>query len=165
MPGWIGGRTRFAAAAIRALAHYKNNPVVVRTECSEVRVQSNLLVIANGRFAGGGMMLAPNALVDDGLFDVVITDRASRFDVVRELPRINRGRYLDNPKVSVIRASQVALATEQPVPMDIDGESGHYAPARFTLLPSVIRFACLKTEGATDLTVAPRPDTPELIKV
>src|SRR5262245_19439031 len=84
LPAWIGGRARFAAAAIRALAHYRTGPVVVRTESSEVNVQSNLLVIANGRFAGGGMMLAPDALLDDGLFDVVVTDRASRFDVVRE---------------------------------------------------------------------------------
>ena len=101
------------------------------------------------------MMLAPDALLDDGLFDVVVTDRASRFDVVRELPRINSGGYLDNPKVSVLRASEVSLMTEQPVPLDVDGESGDYAPARFALLPSVIRFATLRTEGATDLTVAP----------
>src|SRR5262249_624941 len=72
LPAWIGGRARFAAAAIRALAHYRTGPVVVRTESSEVNVQSNLLVIPNGRFAGGGMMLAPDVLVDDGLFDVVI---------------------------------------------------------------------------------------------
>jgi diacylglycerol kinase (ATP) len=141
LPTWIGGRARFVAAAVGALAHYRTRTVVIRTDESEVSVETNLLVIANGRFAGGGMMLAPHAEVDDGLFDVVVTDRASRLDVIKELPRIRQGGYLSNPKVSSMRAAEVCLATEKPVPLDIDGESGDYAPARFTVLPSVIRLA------------------------
>jgi diacylglycerol kinase family enzyme len=141
LPAWIGGRARFAAAAIRALAHYKTTAVTVRTNDSEVSVESNLLVIANGRFAGGGMMLAPQARIDDGLFDIVITDRASRLDVIRELPRIRRGGYIDNPRVSLLRAPEVSLVTDLPVPLDIDGESGDYAPARLSVIPSAIRFA------------------------
>jgi diacylglycerol kinase family enzyme len=140
LPGWIGGRTRFAVAAIRALANYKTTAVTVRTDQSEIIVESNLLVIANGRFAGGGMMLAPHARIDDGLFDIVITDRASRLDVIRELPRIRRGGYIDNPKVSLLRAAEVSLLTELRIPLDIDGESGDYAPARLSALPSAIRF-------------------------
>jgi len=140
LPGWIGGRTRFAVAAIRALANYKTTAVTVRTDQSEVNVESNLLVIANGRFAGGGMMLAPHARIDDGLFDIVVTDRASRLDVIRELPRIRRGGYIDNPRVSLLRAQEVSLVTELRVPLDIDGESGDYAPARLRVLPSAIRF-------------------------
>jgi diacylglycerol kinase family enzyme len=146
LPAWIGGQARFAAAAVGALARYKNRAVLVRADQSEVRVESNLVVIANGRFAGGGMMLAPHARLDDGLFEVVITDRASRLDVIKELPRIRRGGYLENPKVSVLRASEVGLMTDEPIPLDIDGESGEYAPARFKVLPSAIRFAG-KPEG------------------
>jgi diacylglycerol kinase family enzyme len=141
LPSLIGGRARFVAAAIGALAHYKTRPVLVRTDSSEVSVESNLLVIANGRYAGGGMMLAPHARVDDGLFDVIITDRASRLDVIRELPRIRSGGYLDSPKVSLVRAAEVCLVSAGPIPLDIDGESGDYAPARFKVLPSVIRIA------------------------
>jgi len=143
LPTWIGGRIRFASAAVRALAYYKTNPVAIQADNSQVNVESNLIVVANGRFAGGGMMLAPAALIDDGLFDIIITNRASRLDVVRELPRIRRGGYLDNPKVDMLRAAEVSLVTSRPVPLDIDGESGNYAPARFRLLPSVIRFAAL----------------------
>jgi diacylglycerol kinase family enzyme len=106
-----------------------------------VTVETNLLVVANGRYAGGGMMLAPQARIDDGLFDIVITDRASRLDVIRELPRIRRGGYIDNPRVSLLRAPQVSLATDSRVLLDIDGESGNYAPARLSVMPSAIRFA------------------------
>jgi diacylglycerol kinase family enzyme len=161
LPAWIGGRARFAAAAVAALAHYKTRAVSVRTDRCEFKVDSNLVVIANGRFAGGGMMLAPEASLDDGLFEVVITDRASRFDVIKELPRIRRGGYVENPKVTVLRAFDVGLETEQPVALDVDGESGDYAPARFTLLPSVIRFAgeCgvlpEDKKGAADLRLLP----------
>jgi diacylglycerol kinase family enzyme len=55
------------------------------------------------------MMLAPDAVLNDGLLDVVLTDRATRFDVVKELPRIQRGGYLKNPKVSYFRSPSVLI--------------------------------------------------------
>ena len=108
---------------------------------SEVSIESNLIVVANGRYAGGGMMLAPNAELDDGLLDVLLTDRLTRLDIIMELRRIGRGGHLKNPKVSETRAGEVSICSADPVPIDIDGEMSGYTPARLTILPSVIRFA------------------------
>jgi diacylglycerol kinase family enzyme len=109
------------------------------------------------------MMLAPNALPDDGLLDVVLTDRATRLDVLRELPRIQRGGYLKNPKVSWTRARTVVIepwkgapergttSPDNPPPaeggttsslaIDIDGEAAGYTPAQLTILHRVVRFS------------------------
>ena len=100
LPRWIGGRARFATAAIASLGRYKNKAVSLRVDEREVKINSNLIVVANGRFAGGGMMLAPHSEIDDGLLDVIVTDGASRWDVIKELPRIQRGAHMKNPKVS-----------------------------------------------------------------
>ena len=98
LPKWVGGRARFIAAALRALDRYKLRPVEVRLDDRlHKKIASNLIVIANGRFAGGGMMLAPNAELDDGLLDVILTDGATRFDVIRELPRIRAWRPPEKP--------------------------------------------------------------------
>ncbi len=140
LPRWIGGSARFAAAAIAALGRYKNIAVSLRLDEREMKINSNLIVVANGRFAGGGMMLAPHAELDDGLLDVIVTDGATRLDVIRELPRIQRGAHLKNPKVTEMRAREVSINSEEPMAIDLDGEMVGLTPARLRVLPSAIRF-------------------------
>ena len=140
LPSWIGGSARFAAAAIAALGRYKNVEVSLRLDERAMTINSNLIVVANGRFAGGGMMLAPHAELDDGLLDVIVTDGVSRLDVIRELPRIQRGAHLKNPKVTEIRAREVSIGTEEPMAIDLDGEMVGFTPAHLSVLPSAIRF-------------------------
>ena len=86
------------------------------------------------------MMLAPEAELDDGLLDVIVTDEATRLDVIRELPRIKRGSHLKNPKVSHMRAAEVSIDSAAPMGIDLDGEMVGYTPARLKVLPSVVRF-------------------------
>jgi diacylglycerol kinase (ATP) len=140
LPRWIGGNVRFAAAALAALGRYKNVAVSLRLDERETKINSNLIVVANGRFAGGGMMLAPHAELDDGLLDVIVTDGATRLDVVKELPRIQRGAHLKNWKVTEIRAREISINSEEPMAIDLDGEMVGFTPAHLRVLPSAIRF-------------------------
>jgi len=140
LPRWIGGSARFAAAAIAALGRYRNVSVSLRLDERAMTINSNLIVVANGRFAGGGMMLAPHAELDDGLLDVIVTDGVTRLDVVKELPRIKRGAHLKNPKVTEMRASEVSIGAEEPMAIDLDGEMLGFTPAHVRVLSSAIRF-------------------------
>lgn len=140
LPRWIGGSARFAAAAIAALGRYKNVAVSIRLDAREIQIRSNLIVVANGRFAGGGMMLAPHAELDDGLLDVIVTDEVTRWDVIKELPRIQRGGHLKNPKVTALRAHEVSIDSEEPMAVDLDGEMVGFTPVHITLLPGSIQF-------------------------
>lgn len=141
LPRWIGGQARFSAAAIAALGRYKNVRVSMQLDRErELQISSNLIVVANGKFAGGGMMLAPNAELDDGLLDVILTDGATRWDVIRELPRVRRGGLLKNPKVSAFRAREISIDSEEPMAIDLDGEMVGSTPARISLLPASVKF-------------------------
>ena len=141
LPRWVGGRARFVAAAVRALERYRNYDVQVRLDDDrEIEIASNLIVAANGKFGGAGMKLAPRAEMDDGLLDVILTDRATRFDVIKELPRIRRGGYLSNPKVTQFRARRVSITASEPMAIDVDGEMAGYTPAHLTVLPLAVRF-------------------------
>lgn len=145
LPWWVGGHTRFVAAAVSALSQYRNVAASVSLDDGDdLVISSNLIVVANGRFAGGGMMLAPNARIDDGLFDVLLVDGATRLDVLKELPRIRRGRHLKNPRVRSGRARKVEIATSTPMPIELDGECLGTTPAEISILPSIVRFAILK---------------------
>jgi YegS/Rv2252/BmrU family lipid kinase len=141
LPQWVGGRVRFIAAAVAALGRYRNIRVSIQFDDDrEIQISSNLIVVANGRFAGGGMMLAPHAELDDGLLDVIATDEVTRWDVIKELPRIQRGGHLKNPKVTALRAREVSIYSEDPMAVDLDGEMVGYTPVRIRLLPASIKF-------------------------
>lgn len=149
------GRAMYAVAALRALDRYHNHRVRVRFEQdSEIEAESNLLVVANGKYAGGGMMLAPNATLDDGIFDVIIADRATRFDIIRELPRIGRGGHLKNPRVSEHRARAISITAAEPLAVDVDGDFAGYTPAELVVLPSAIRMMTLPKDQAQGLVLS-----------
>jgi len=140
-PRWIGGHTRFVLAALKALKAYRNHRIWISfDESHETEICSNFLVVANGRFAGGGMKFAPQAELDDGLMDVVLTDEANRLDILKELPRIRFGWHLRNPKVKLLRSRSVIINASQPLPVEVDGESAGFTPARLMLHPSALRF-------------------------
>ncbi len=141
-PPWIGGHARFVLAALKALKTYRNHRIWISFDDGQKsqEICSNFLVAANGRFAGGGMKFAPQAQPDDGLIDVVLTNDARRWDILKELPRIRFGWHLRNPKVKLLRTPSIAISASQPLPVDVDGESAGKTPAKLTIQPSALRF-------------------------
>jgi diacylglycerol kinase (ATP) len=140
-PNWIGGNIRFVAAAVLALKQFQNRNVTVTIDDkSTFSIQSNLIVVGNGRFAGGGMMLAPQAELDDGLLDVVLTNCATRMDVIGELPRVYSGGLLKNPKVALYKAKTVLIEANEKLAIDIDGETVGFTPAKVTIVPRAVRL-------------------------
>lgn len=85
---------RFVAAALGALAAWRERPVRVQID-SETTIEGpmNLVAVANARFAGGGMMLSPGAELDDGRLDVVTASGLNRPGILRELTRIHKGGH------------------------------------------------------------------------
>jgi diacylglycerol kinase (ATP) len=143
LPNWVGGNIRFVAAAVLALKQFKNREVTIKIDDKPaLSIQSNLIVVGNGRFAGGGMMLAPQAELDDGLLDVILTNGATRMNIIGELPRVYSGGLLKNPKVSLYKAKTVLIESTEKLAIDIDGETVGFTPARATILPMAVRFIC-----------------------
>ena len=137
----LKGQAKYALAALRALDRYRNHRVRVKLgQDNELEIDSNLLVVANGRYAGGGMMLAPHAQLDDGLFDVILADGATRWDIIKELPRIGRGGHLKNSRVSEHRARVISITTTEPLAIDVDGDFAGTTPATLTVSPSAVKL-------------------------
>lgn len=96
------------------------------------------VVVANGRYFGGGMKMAPAALPDDGLLDVVTIGDVTKRDLVLTMPKIYRGTHLPHPKAEALRGRVVTMETEVPVPVELDGEQPGTTPARFEVLPGAL---------------------------
>lgn len=118
----LPGRLQYPYAALHALATYR--PVRVRVEVDgEARAfTAATVVVANSAYYGSGMRIAPSAVVDDGLLDVVVVEAASRLELIRALPTVYDGRHVEREEVHVLRGRTVRLHGAPAVPMGGDGE-------------------------------------------
>ncbi|MFL6212015.1 MAG: diacylglycerol/lipid kinase family protein [Pyrinomonadaceae bacterium] len=142
----LSGETRFALAAVAALARWRLRRLRVQVdEGAAEECLTNLVAVANSPFAGGGMMFAPAARVDDGLLDVVTACGIRRAEVIRELTRIHRGGHLANPRVRVQLGARVRIENVTPADalgIEADGDVRGHTPVELRVLPQVLRVVC-----------------------
>jgi diacylglycerol kinase (ATP) len=138
------GRLSFLWATARATLGYKNQRVQLVFDgntAERVEATINTVAVANGRFFGGAMMVAPDAEVDDGMFDVVAMGDLGFGDLLVSGRRIYKGTHLTMDKVSTRRAKVVEAEPIDPnavVELDVDGESPGRLPARFEIVPGAL---------------------------
>jgi YegS/Rv2252/BmrU family lipid kinase len=140
----LGGTLSFALASLKAGVAYKNAPVRLILDGGAAREGKIYNVaVANGRYFGGGMKVAPNAALDDGLFDVVTMGDMGLSDMLLHGLDIYSGKHIKLPKVTVERArrveAQVIEGTGVEVLLDVDGEQPGRLPATFDLLPAGLK--------------------------
>lgn len=139
----LGGTLSFAIATARAGLTYKNKRVRMVFDGAEdaaVDMTVNSVAVANGRYFGGGMQIAPRAELDDGKFDVVALGDLGIADFVKNGLRLYNGTHLGLDKVSHRRCTTLrAEAVDgDEIELDVDGETPGVLPATFRLLPSAL---------------------------
>ena len=97
--------------------------------------------VANGRYFGGGLQIAPMASVRDGLLEIVIVSGAGRVEILRNLPRVFRGTHMTHPAVRHWTARSVSIEATPSVGIETDGEVIGATPATFTILPGALPWA------------------------
>jgi diacylglycerol kinase (ATP) len=137
----FGGRATFFYALTREFVAWQNTNVVLEFD-DDVRREGPLhdVIVANGRFHGGGMKLAPDAKQDDGLFDVVTIGDVTKLDFVTTAPKLYSGRYLSHQRVELLRSATVSVSAAEPLPLEADGETVGTTPARFEVVPAALRL-------------------------
>ena len=136
----LGGKLSFLMGSIVSILRYHNKVMFCEIDGKLIfEGRLNSIMVANGRYIGGGMMIAPHAELDDGLFDIVILGDFSAFTLLRHLPKIYRGTHLKIPGVKVYRGRSVVITSTEKALLDIDGEQPGQAPLTFSLLPKILR--------------------------
>ena len=136
----LGGRLTFFYALTRVFLGWRNTEVAVRLDGAERHGRMHDVIVANGVWHGGGMMLAPDAKPDDGLFDVVLIGDVSKLDFVTTAPKIYKGRHVTHPKVEVLRSTRVEIDADQHLPLEVEGEQPGTTPAVFEVVPAALRL-------------------------
>lgn len=140
----FGGRFAFAFHSAADMLTYKNRTVRIMVDnVYDETLPVSTVAVANGRFFGGGMKVAPGAALDDGLFEVVVMGKGE----LKDMKLLYTGEHVNQPNVRVVRgrkvvAVPVAETRGLPVLIEADGESAGRLPATFEILPRALNLRC-----------------------
>lgn len=141
----FGAQASFLSGTLRGLAAWRDQRVHVRVDDTlDQDFKVSAIAVANGRYFGGGMKVAPLALADDGQLDVVIIGSASVFRFLRYAPKLYRGEHLDVPDISFARGREIHIehlsSGKMRVAVETDGENAGHLPARCGVIKGAIEL-------------------------
>jgi diacylglycerol kinase (ATP) len=136
-----GSMLSYLLGTLTTIVTYRNRDVSLKIdgEVEEKRVCT--VILNNGRYGGGGMFTAPHADLSDGLLDMLTIDDISKPDLLWSLPRVYKGTHLTHPRVTMKKVKELEISSYQPMQLQADGELIGELPARFRVLPSVLKVS------------------------
>ncbi len=145
-PKWLTGRVSFGVAMLQTALKRSATRVVVQLDDDAARhLTVANLCIANARYFGGGMKIAPNAKLDDGKFDVISVGDLGAPRILANAPRLYLGAHLGMAEVGHALAMKIvarSVAADERVEIEVDGEILGALPATFQVLPKALRVRC-----------------------
>ncbi len=137
--GWTRprGRAKYVLAMLRELPVFRPRRYTIVLDGQDVSTAAMLVAVANGPSYGGGMQVAPQARLDDGLLDVMVVEPLSRTRFLAIFPRVYAGTHLRNPRVSVRSGTSVTLDAPGIVAY-ADGERIGPLPLRCDVVPGAL---------------------------
>jgi YegS/Rv2252/BmrU family lipid kinase len=135
----FGGFISFLWATLIAILSYETKRVRLKMDDGlEQSVMIWQVVVANGQYQGGGMLVAPHAQVDDSLFHVTVIGDLSLPQVFWNLPNLYNGKILQVKKVSAFEVKKLEAESDQRVLLDVDGEQPGELPIVIEIVPGAL---------------------------
>jgi YegS/Rv2252/BmrU family lipid kinase len=148
-PAWLGGLV-YAYGALRALLFWRSARFQIELDPSGERHNFSGYTVGacNSKTYGGGMRAAPDALLDDGLLDVVVLESVSKLSFLTKiLPKVFSGTHVREPSVKVFRAREIAVSADRPFTMYADGDPIGELPLRVRAIGGAVRVL-VPTDGS-----------------
>jgi len=142
----LGGKASFALATVRATLAAPRRRVKVKLDASPQRhITVAQICVANARYFGGGMNIAPDALLDDGKFDVIVIGDLGAARILATGYKLYLGTHTSLEQVHCIRTSRLTVSPankDENIAIEIDGELLGHLPAEFQILPRALKVRC-----------------------
>lgn len=135
----LPGAVQYPYAAVRAVLEFRPTSYDVVVDGEAHRFDAYTVVVANSGYYGSGMHVAPGAVVDDGLLDVVVIKAASKLRLLRALPKLYDGSHVALEEVVVLRGRSVSVRATAPVAAYGDGEPLGPLPVTAVVRPRALR--------------------------
>jgi len=139
-PSWMGAWGSYQRAIVTTLINYRPQQITVTHDGMKTSMRIMNLVVANGKYFGNGMGIAPEAKPNDGLLSVVTIGNISIIDYLKLLGEVKKARKLNHSEISYFSTREIHIESDSALPIDMDGEFVGYAPLTIHVIPKAIRF-------------------------
>ncbi len=136
--GKSGSMTYFKTL-LTSLLKYRHTRTRIRIDDTEIKNDIFNISIGICKYNGGGMMQLPDAVADDGLFDVTVINKIRKHDVLLNIKRLYNGTIGSMPMVETYRGRSICIESEPMIHLETDGESLGHSPFTFEIIPRSIR--------------------------
>lgn len=144
---YLKGFWVYILAILKSLVTYKAVEMEIQLDGRSISLSPTLIAVGIGQSYGGGMNILPNAITDDGLFDICVIQETGRLKTLFTFPRVINGRHLPMREVEVYRSQEVKLTMSSPVKLHIEGEVFSAKDLHFTMIPKGIKVLHPPKEG------------------
>jgi len=117
---WPKGPMKYNAAIAMELPKFRPMQYTIELDSNCIQTEAMLIAVANGSSYGAGMLVCPDARMDDGFFDVMVLRPVSKLEFIKVFPKVFKGAHVDHPKVDIYRSKRVSLSA--PAIAYADGE-------------------------------------------
>ncbi len=142
-----GGKLSYLVNLVLGLFQYEVVQLSIIVDDAEV-VNDQVFSMSIGicKYNGGGMMQLPNAIPDDGLFDMTVIRKTTKLRVVRNIKRLFDGTFIQMPEVDTFRGKKIQITStpRHSIFLETDGESLGSSPLDFTIVPRAVRLIVRK---------------------
>lgn len=132
------GKSCYFVAVFPNLFTFKNVELNINVDGKEFKRKSCMTVVANSSFFGGGMKIAPNASLQDGLFEILLFREFNLLELLFNFPKVFKGDHISHSKVEVSRGKHILISSAKPQNILADGEIVGETPVEFQMLPNVL---------------------------
>lgn len=137
---WMGAFLTFQKAIITTFLTYKHRWVKSKADGFTYEGKILSYIIANGKYFGAGLGIAPDAKPDDGLLNITLGADISLWDYLMNLGKVRKCLKIEHPQMSYQPAKEIMIESKEPLPIDMDGEFVGYSPIKVTIVPKALKF-------------------------
>jgi len=131
--GYFGGTSGYIICVLRALRTFKPFEIEITIDDLTWRERVMMVTVANAPFYGGGMKIAPDAKMNDGVFDICIVQEMSKLELLQQFPKVFKGTHIFHPRIIMKTGKRIKLISEEDREVFADGEYAAKLPAEFTM--------------------------------
>ncbi len=137
----LGSNLTYVKAIVSSFMKYKKQPIELNSPEFNWEGEILSLCMANGKYFGSGMCVAPDALLNDGLIQLTIMADVSLGDYVKNLSKLKRGEKVHHPEVTYTSVSELSVSSKGvECPIDMDGEFIGYTPIKVNVIPKAVKM-------------------------
>lgn len=143
----IAGKFAYLIGGAQVLMEYEPVGVRLRAVMDADRVEERetsvqMFAVCNSRMVGGGQLIAPHAVINDGALDVCVVEAMPTFEFIRLLGSVSGGDHIEDERVAYFRARELDLRFDRTIKVNTDGEVLETDRCRYRVLPRAARFLC-----------------------